>query len=395
MRGFYSILPTMSPDFSGVCSTLFELGGIVAIHDAGGCTGTYTGYDEPRWFDQRSRIFTSNLDDAEAVFGHDDILLNKLLSADEYLDASFFALLGSPSPAVLGTDYRALARLVEKRTEKKAMSFSTKGTEFYDRGVSAAMLGLAKTFLPEERPAVRPRTVNLLGATPLDLTHQRNVEAIRAILEGAGFSVQSVWAMGSSLEEISGSLAAECNIALTVSALPVCRYLEERYAMPWLVGSFTGVRLVQQFLSRLETLCGGTPAEEIPESAAVAGEGPRALVIGEQLLSNSVREALEADCGFSTVDVCTFFDMEPSLQRPGDQAHISEAVLEKLIRSGNYDVIVGDALFQELDLPNSPRRFVELPHVAVSSRLGWTSQICPFGAGFLELVRAAFRECAG
>ena len=34
MRGFYSILPTLSPDFSGVCSTLFELGGILAIHDA-------------------------------------------------------------------------------------------------------------------------------------------------------------------------------------------------------------------------------------------------------------------------------------------------------------------------------------------------------------------------
>ena len=87
MRGFYSILPTLSPDFSGVCSTLFELGGILAIHDAGGCTGTYTGYDEPRWFDQRSRVFTSNLDDAEAVFGDDSIFLNKLLSADEWLDS--------------------------------------------------------------------------------------------------------------------------------------------------------------------------------------------------------------------------------------------------------------------------------------------------------------------
>ena len=130
MRGFYSILPTLSPDFSGVCSTLFELGGILAIHDAGGCTGTYTGYDEPRWFDQRSRVFTSNLDDAEAVFGDDSIFLNKLLSADEWLDSKFFALLGSPSPAVLGTDYRALAKLVENRTGKKAMSFPTKGTDF-------------------------------------------------------------------------------------------------------------------------------------------------------------------------------------------------------------------------------------------------------------------------
>lgn len=39
--------------------------------------------------DQRSRVFTSNLDDAEAVFGDDSIFLNKLLSADEWLDSKF------------------------------------------------------------------------------------------------------------------------------------------------------------------------------------------------------------------------------------------------------------------------------------------------------------------
>ena len=38
-------LPPFAPDYSGVCSTLFELRGIVVIHDAGGCTGNYTGYD--------------------------------------------------------------------------------------------------------------------------------------------------------------------------------------------------------------------------------------------------------------------------------------------------------------------------------------------------------------
>ena len=393
MRGFYSVLPTLSPDFSGVCSTLFELDGIVVIHDAGGCTGTYTGYDEPRWFDQRSRIFTSNLDDAEAVFGDDGILLDKVISADECLDGAFFALLGSPSPAVLGTDYQALARLVSKRTGKKTMSFSTKGMEFYDRGVAAALLGLAKTFLPGERPAVCPRSVNLLGATPLDLTHRRNVDAIRGILEGAGFYVRAVWAMGSTLEEIGGSLAAQCNVALTVSALPLCRYLEARYGMPYLVGSFSGERPVSHFLTRLEALAQGVPADD--GAGVTAGDGLRALVVGEQLLSNGVREALEQDCGFAPADVCTFFDADPTLQRPGDQGRICEGELEERIRSGRYDVIVGDALLRELDVPESPRRFVELPHVAVSSRLGWTSPASPFGARLIRQVRGALEEQAG
>ena len=392
MRGFYSILPTLSPDFSGVCSTLFELGGILAIHDAGGCTGTYTGYDEPRWFDRRSRVFTSNLDDAEAVFGDDSIFLNKLLSADEWLDSKFFALLGSPSPAVLGTDYRALAKLVENRTGKKAMSFPTKGTDFYDRGVSMALLRLAKTFLPEHRTDVLPRSVNLLGATPLDLTHQRNVDVLRKVLEDAGFTVCSVWAMGSTLEEISGSVSAACNIALTVSALPVCRYLESKYAMSWLAGSFSGRKPLQRFLIQLENLLSEVPVQEAEEKTVEKYEGLCALVIGEQLMANSVRESLELDREFTSVDVCTLFDADQQLMRSGDQAHISEAQLEERIRSGRYDLVIGDGFFRELDWVDSPTGYVELPHVAVSSRLGWTSQVCPFGDKFLELLDAALQE---
>ena len=392
MRGFYSILPTLSPDFSGVCSTLFELGGILAIHDAGGCTGTYTGYDEPRWFDQRSRVFTSNLDDAEAVFGDDSIFLNKLLSADEWLDSKFFALLGSPSPAVLGTDYRALAKLVENRTGKKAMSFPTKGTDFYDRGVSMALLRLAKTFLPEHRTDVLPRSVNLIGATPLDLTHQRNVDVLRKVLEDAGFTVCSVWAMGSTLEEISGSVSAACNIALTVSALPVCRYLESKYAMSWLAGSFSGRKPLQRFLIQLENLLSEVPVQEAEEKTVEKYEGLCALVIGEQLMANSVRESLELDREFTSVDVCTLFDADQQLMRSGDQAHISEAQLEERIRSGRYDLVIGDGFFRELDWVDSPTGYVELPHVAVSSRLGWTSQVCPFGDKFLNCWMPLYRR---
>ena len=383
MSGLYTILPTLSPDFSGVCSTLFELGGLVVIHDAGGCTGTYTGYDEPRWFDQRSRIFTSNLDDTEAVFGDDGILLDKILSAAQWLDARFFALLGSPSPAVLGTDYAALARLISRRTGKKAMSFSTKGTQFYDRGIEAALLGLAKTFLPQERPRVRPRWVNVIGATPLDLTSQRSVEAICGILEDAGFPVRSVWAMGSSLEDIAGSLEAQCNIALTASALPVCRWLARRYGMPYLTGSFSGVRPVQHMLEQLEALARGRPAQTLP---LVPGDGPRALVVGEQVISNGIRAALNLDCGFGPVEVCSLFHGESCLQEAGDQCRIGEEELEERIRSGRYDVILGDGLLRELDVLDSPRSWIELPHVAVSSRLGWASPNSPVGSGLLRLV---------
>ena len=162
--------------------------------------------------------------------------------------------------------------------------------------------------------------------------------------------------------------------------------------MSWLAGSFSGRKPLQRFLIQLENLLSEVPVLEEEEKTVEKYEGLCALVIGEQLLANSVRESLELDREFTSVDVCTLFDADQQLMRSGDQAHISEAQLEERIRSGRYDLVIGDGFFRELDWVDSPTGYVELPHVAVSSRLGWTSQVCPFGDKFLELLDAALQE---
>ena len=37
-------LPPFAPDYSGAASAFFDLGGIIVMHDASGCTGNYTGF---------------------------------------------------------------------------------------------------------------------------------------------------------------------------------------------------------------------------------------------------------------------------------------------------------------------------------------------------------------
>ena len=39
-------LSTYTADVSGVCSALYELGGMVVIHDPSGCNSTYNTNDE-------------------------------------------------------------------------------------------------------------------------------------------------------------------------------------------------------------------------------------------------------------------------------------------------------------------------------------------------------------
>ena len=96
MRGLRKYLTPFAPDQSGAVSVLFELGGIVVICDAGGCTGNVCGFDEPRWFEQKSAIFSAGLRDMDAILGRDDRLVTKLADAAQKVDATFAAVIGTP-----------------------------------------------------------------------------------------------------------------------------------------------------------------------------------------------------------------------------------------------------------------------------------------------------------
>lgn len=117
MRGLRKYLTPFAPDQSGAVSVLYEFGGIIVICDAGGCTGNICGFDEPRWFESKSALFSAGLRDMDAILGRDDRLVAKLADAVTKLDAKFAAIIGTPVPAVIGTDYHALKRMAEKKVD--------------------------------------------------------------------------------------------------------------------------------------------------------------------------------------------------------------------------------------------------------------------------------------
>ena len=70
----------------------------------------------------------------DAILGRDDRLVEKIGKACEKLSADFIAVIGTPVPAVIGTDYRALSRMIEKETGIPALTIDTDGTKLYDDG---------------------------------------------------------------------------------------------------------------------------------------------------------------------------------------------------------------------------------------------------------------------
>ena len=95
MRQAYRIIPIYTADVSGVCSALYELGGLTVMHDPSGCNSTYNTHDEIRWYEQDSLIFISGLTDIDAIMGNDEKFLADIREAAEELQPKFIALASS------------------------------------------------------------------------------------------------------------------------------------------------------------------------------------------------------------------------------------------------------------------------------------------------------------
>jgi hypothetical protein len=354
-------LPPFSPDYSGVCSALFELGGLVIIHDAAGCTGNYTGYDEPRWYGSKSFVYCSKLRELDAVLGDDEKLVQKVLDAAEDLNPRFIAILGSPVPMVIGSDMPGIAREIEYRSGIPAFGFSTAGIDYYDRGISAALLSVAKRFT-KPAPVKRQGHINLLGMTPLDFSSNGNHEDLRDFLENAGWKVTASFAMGSSLDDIERSPEAQVNLVVSASGLPLAAYFLNRYGIPYVSGIPLGEKASRRLLARLS-------GAKDPGKATKKSD-KKVLIIHDQVIAGALRDCLSADYGLDQVTTATPFGFFPGIAEEGDLNPGSEAEFAALLNR-DFDFIFADPLFKELLKSGFTGTFIDFPHVAVSSKLYW------------------------
>ncbi len=144
MKRSYKIIPIYTADVSGVCSALYELGGMTVMHDPSGCNSTYNTHDEIRWYDQDSMIYISGLTEIDAVMGNDEKLIRDIEIAAEELKPKFIALAGSPIPYMNGTDFEAIAKILEQDLGIPAFSVPTNGMHDYVYGAGIALAEIAK-----------------------------------------------------------------------------------------------------------------------------------------------------------------------------------------------------------------------------------------------------------
>lgn len=375
MKQTARILSTYSADTFGVCSALYELGGMVVIHDPSGCNSTYTTHDEPRWFSKPSQIFVSALTEQDAILGNDAKLIADITETANELQPRFICLIPSQIAHMIATDCRAICRILEKKTGIPAFTLPTNSMHYYERGIYFALQKLADLAcqsLPESDAAPAPAApdwlskeslarfaqakaplrVNVLGATPLDFAMNGSIASIRHWLEARGCRVTSCWAMDSDLDTILASHRADLNLVVSYGGLGAAHTLRERAGIPYLVGlPFPQLQPID------------TPSNA--PSNALAGRP--AYIIGETVFATSLARALEAALGLPQAAITAIVPMETdsALLQPGTLCLTDECeLLPPLSKAG---LIIADPLYEPICPPAAA--FVPLPHIAFSGRL--------------------------
>lgn len=323
MRGLRKYLTPFAPDQSGAVSVLYELGGIVVVCDAGGCTGNICGFDEPRWNTTRSAIFSAGLRDMDAILGRDDKLVAELADASRKIEANFAAIVGTPVPSVIGTDYHALRRMAERKCDLPVITVDTTGMELYDVGASKAYVELFGRFATEQLPVEEGRTL-YLGANPLDLSCIPPRE------------------MSLSFEDVVAASSVQKIVVLSPSGMAAAKLLNRRFGTPY------------------EMRC--PMALGLQTDASIAGKN--VLVVHQQVAANTLREEL-LRAGAHTVTCATWFMQLPELAQEGDVHLREEDDFEELVYGGDFDVLVGDPTLWRI-VPQFAGATIDVPQFPVS-----------------------------
>ena len=311
MKGLRMVLTPFAPDQSGAVSVLYRLGGMIVIIDAGGCTGNVCGFDEPRWHETKAAVFSAGLRDMDAILGRDSLLVSKIAVAAERIDAKFIALIGTPVPATIATDYKALRRMLEKKVDLPILCVPTDGMRLYDSGEAAAYKELFAAFKEDGEGGVDGKEL-VLGATPL--TYGKAHVDI-------------------TLEDVK-SISGRKIIAASSSGIEAAKMTDADYEIK------------------------NSIAEELIARERIEG---KVLICHDEVFGKTLRDN-GIDC-----DIATFFKLHDEIRKDGDTELVEEDDFTALAESGKYDVIVADSCLQKL-AKNYKGKWIDAPFFALSGR---------------------------
>ena len=413
---------TYTADVSGVCSAMYELGGMTILHDPSGCNSTYTTHDEPRWYDSKSLMFVSGLDEMTAVMGDDSVLIRDAVRAAADLKPRFITLCGASIPHIISFDFKGVARLIERETGIPVLPVATDGLRSYISGAGLAFREWIRRFgdpedagredagqkdagladgrpgneklendspenerpengsLGNEKPEngsredrLRKYGVNLLGVTPIDFSRQEIVDAMKQAFTDAGIPVNTCFAMGDSFETLTGVYRGAVNVVVSSAGRIPARFMKGAAGIPFVEGLPLGREMTARLLAAVRETAADGKDRRIFEDKEAREPGAKRPVtgIGAGVPGTGGGARVPHSTGILVIGEEIFSrTLAAALGAeafwPSTDEGLDEDILMEKVNAAR--LVIGDPLFRTV-LRNPETKFSEFPHEGYSGRI--------------------------
>ncbi len=352
MKNLYQYLAPFLADTFGFQEVVDCTDGMGILEDCSPYKGAASRASSKAGRPGPSRLVSSNIRMEDVIGGTKNRLLEAFRTNAERYRPAFVLIGNAPVALMIGTDLEDVAASITGESGIPAAAVELGGHKYYDSGLSAALLALAKLFVRPSEDKI-PNGINLLGGNAIDFA-QHNVQGIRQWAEEQGFTVVSQWGGPETAEQFKQAGMAQVNLVTAASGLATARWMEKQLGIPYVAAAPFGASWSGQVARALRQ---GEQSAYTP-----SGDSPKILLLGEQLTCNAIRATLEMDFGVTGVAVASFFTMDKALTAPGDQRLKSESALQKLLADNDWNLALGDP---ELNVFPAAPRWAPLSHGAV------------------------------
>ena len=180
-----------------------------------------------------ARTYSTHMEEKDVTFGKMEKLEKAILELDENIAPKYIFVMASSIASIIGADVKATCKQLAPSVKAKLIPIEVGGFKGdYAKGVEEALLLVAKHLVKE--PIQKKETYNLLGCNIDQYQYQSDCnEIIRMMDAFFDKKVQAIFTASTTVADLESAAEASLNIVLRKEALPVAKWMEETFGIPY------------------------------------------------------------------------------------------------------------------------------------------------------------------
>lgn len=366
--GIQHIVPPITSDYSGACSTLYGENILKILISPNGCK-TPVAYDEIRNIDYSLQYCTS-LNELEIVTGEIKGLkesIEEIINQNQKIE--FIAIISTVVPQIIGMDLESIVENIEETLDIPCIFINTNSFENYYSGISLTLNSLAKKFMVENKKI--KNSVNIIGYSPLTFGKIEKLEELFSLIKSLDLNILTVFSDNLSLEKIKNSTSAELNLVLSYEGLAPAKYMEKKFSIPYIiinVVSKYGIENTENILKKYFYKIDDS-FEKLEKKDKLNDR--KVMIIASPFMAINIADSLRKDFSFANILALSFIKESRKFKKIEYLEFLNvvntEEDLKEKIKEYKPHILISDPVYK--NLINEEVTFIPLLHYGYSTRL--------------------------